>query len=472
MRPKDFQVRVELAGDLPVLRYLPVAGQPELPAIQLHPFLAVVLERFDAGWENGRVAAELAERVRQPYESVEEIVKDARVCFRGHFARRNGTPIVDLGESVRERFLDELSARDGVLRTRDVVFPGDRSLFPMTLEWLVTRHCNRNCVYCYAGAVPSARAGDATLSRERVMEILAEGVRLGATSFFLTGGEPLLRDDSYDVLVRALELGLNVEILSKQFIPEEAVERLARAGLPKITLSVDSLDPEIAKRMTGVRTFARDITRTIKRLVRHGIRVVVTSVVTRQSVDAIPASLDELERLGVSNVQLNAYSPNLQRHSDDMVLLAEQFDQVAAWARTNKRTMGVYFTSDPSHRKSKEERFRQDHIVCNNGITTLLFLPDGRVSKCDKRLPGGEMIVGDLNEQSVYEVWSSARMIHSLRPPRELYRGSLCYDCEHFDTCHERGRCYYGAYLTSGTLYGPDGSSCPFVEDKVTGLTC
>lgn len=463
-------VRLESGECGPVLRYLPRQGVVDVPPLPLHPLLAVALAHIDRGETSEKITAELAERLAAPTDGIKEIVDDARLCFRAHFKHSGSDSFVDLDtDALTER----LAVPGAVFHSRDVVFPRDRALFPLTLQWLVTRYCNRQCIYCFAGAVPGARAKDAEISTERVCEILGQAARLGTYNFFLTGGEPLLRDDVYDVLAFALSLGLLPEVISKQFIPAEAASRLAEAGLQQIFLSIDSLDPAVARRMTGVTHYARDIKRTIERLVERGIAVNVKSVLTSENIDGIPAMVTQLEVLGVKWVGLDLYSRNLERHSDALIPSREQLLRLCEWTGKFKAGSGhkieVAFSYDAD--QSSPADLGPDCIVCNNGITSILLMPDGRVSRCDKRLPGNEFIVGDLRTQSLHEAWSSPAMIESLKPPRHWYEGTLCEHCAQFDTCHERGRCYYSAYLTSGSLFGPQ-SNCPYLGDGRGAMTC
>jgi radical SAM protein with 4Fe4S-binding SPASM domain len=462
MRRLGPDVRLEMRQERAVLAYRDLPGEAPVPPLELHPLLAAVLALLDRGQTEAEITGRLCARLAQPQPPVREIVDDAVACFKGHY-RQTRQPDGHAGEDSNaaldpERLLDEAAARGGPFRTRDVVLLNDRAPFPITLQWLVTRYCNRRCVYCYAGAIAGAKALDADLPASRIREIVREAARLGAYNIFLTGGEPLLRPDAYDVLVTALGLGMEPLVVSKQLIPAAAADRLAAAGLPEIYLSIDSLDPAEARTLIGVRTFARDIAATVSRLASRGIRVNVKSVLTSRNADHLTASWEELDRLGASEVRMEVYSDNLQRHSDSLRPSEEQIARAVAEVERFQaagHALRLYFEPPGAVVTRRFSDPETDCFICLNGFTSLLFLPDGRVARCDKQLPGDEMVVGSLRTASVHEVWSSPAMLASLKPPRELYRGTDCYDCGYFDVCHQRGRCYYDAYLTSGTLYGP-----------------
>lgn len=468
-------VRLEMGADAPVLRYLPQPGAERLPALRLHPLVAAVLGHLDQGWTTGDLAGHLEQRLHCERAVIDEIVGDVELCFRGHFANDNGACCVDLGDL--DAILDDLDRTlERPFTARQIVFPADRALFPVTLEWVVTRYCNRACIYCYQGAI-LGRPADSTLSRERILDILGEARRLGAYNFFVTGGEPLLRDDIYDVLVRALDLGMQPEIISKQFVKDSDAARLAAAGLEEICLSVDSLDEDAAARLTGVPGYATQIARTIERLTSRGIRVLAKMVLTSLNLQTLEETVGGLERRGVERLAIDTYATNLQRNDDALMPSPDQLRAVRRFVDEHngrpEREMSIGFDFDDSPRavEAQAEEFEKDCFACHVGTTALLFLPDGRVTRCDKQLPGGDFILGDLRFQSVYEVWNSPEMLCSLQPDRELFEGTLCYECAYFETCNERARCYYDAYLTSGTLYGPDGS-CPYYRSTAPRRVC
>lgn len=459
------------APDQPVaLHYRPRPGMRDLPPLDLHPLVGAVLAYMDRGRTRRDIEVQLAADLHADADVIHEIVGDIEVCFRAHFDHDGGS-----GDSYVDLDPDALVAsvaRHGLgkNRSRQILFRGDRAPFPLTMEWVVTRFCNRACVYCYQGAVLSAKAPDSLLSAERVCEILTEARRMGAYNYFITGGEPLLRPDSYDILVHALRLGMKPDIISKQFITAEDADRLAAAGLQTITFSIDSLDPAIAQRMTGIPAFAERITKTVERLVTRGVRVTVRMVLTPINMDSLEPTLDGLQRLGVRFVTIDPYGDNLQRHSDALRVDPHQIQTARAvidrfQARPDRQmnVMLIHVADEDAH---EEHGHGADSFACHVGTTALLFGPDGRVNKCDKPLPGDDFVLGDLREQSVYDIWNSQRMRDAMKPPRELYKGTMCYTCDDFDICHERARCHYDALLTTGTLYGP-GSGCPYLETAV-----
>lgn len=441
-----------------VLSYAPKDGLYTPPDLLLHPMVGLILQKLDRAEPEEAIVDLIAGQLGLDPAVILELVQDTAHCFKGHFNQdRPGAYI----EAVDDDVILDFSAMERVpISSRSILLIGDRTPFPLTLQWLVTRNCNRACVYCYQGAIPSKTARDeGLLEKTEIIRILDDARRLGTFMFFMTGGEPLLRDESYDILAHALQIGMEPDFLTKQFIPEHRMLQLRDNGLKTIYLSVDTLDPLSAAQLTGVRPFAARITETIRLLVNHGLRVVVQSVLTQINLEDALDSLTRFRDLGVAQMRIDAYSENLERHDPRLMLGRDDIERFAArldQLQPQLAPMRVVFTG---HRALE---LKGDYFVCNNSSTALLFLPDGKVSRCDKQLPG-DMTIGDLRQNNVYEIWNGTRMKSLFKPAREHYRGTLCFDCDHFDSCHAKGRCFFDAMVNSQTLYGPQGRTCTYL---------
>ncbi len=128
-----------------------------------------------------------------------------------------------------------------------------------TLRLSVTDRCNFRCVYCMpAEKIDWLPRGD-LLSFEEIGAVVRAAVSLGIRRFKLTGGEPLARAD-LPVLVRILRGFSGVSELSMTTngsLLDEHAEALRRAGLDRLTVSLDTLDPHRFREITRGGDLAR-----------------------------------------------------------------------------------------------------------------------------------------------------------------------------------------------------------------------
>jgi cyclic pyranopterin phosphate synthase len=109
----------------------------------------------------------------------------------------------------------------------------------------VTDRCNLRCIYCLPPEGIRPIDHSQVLRYEEIVRITAEAVALGIKKIRLTGGEPLVRKDLH-ILVRDLAALPGVQDLSlttNGLLLAQSAERLARAGLQRVNVSMDSLDP-------------------------------------------------------------------------------------------------------------------------------------------------------------------------------------------------------------------------------------
>ncbi|MDQ3649449.1 MAG: GTP 3',8-cyclase MoaA [Acidobacteriota bacterium] len=118
----------------------------------------------------------------------------------------------------------------------------------------VTDRCNFRCFYCLPHGEPPAAPKEMMLSYEEIEYASEIFVALGIEKIRLTGGEPLLRRD-IETLVRKVAAlpGLHdLALTTNGFTLAERAQGLKDAGLNRVTISIDSLKPEVFKKMTGV----------------------------------------------------------------------------------------------------------------------------------------------------------------------------------------------------------------------------
>ena len=112
----------------------------------------------------------------------------------------------------------------------------------------VTQRCNFRCAYCGA-----AQANADELSPAQFAAFAAAFARAGITKIRLTGGEPLIREDIADIAAAVREAARpeTLAVTTNGFLLKEKAPALKQAGVDAVNISLDTLDPECFRRMTG-----------------------------------------------------------------------------------------------------------------------------------------------------------------------------------------------------------------------------
>lgn len=129
--------------------------------------------------------------------------------------------------------------------------------FGRTIEYLrisITDKCNFRCIYCISHQDWNWVPHREILSFEEIEEIVRVGTKLGVKRVRLTGGEPLIRRD-VEILIKKLasisEL-VDLSLTTNGYYLEELGGKLKSAGLNRINISLDTLDKEKFKKITGL----------------------------------------------------------------------------------------------------------------------------------------------------------------------------------------------------------------------------
>jgi cyclic pyranopterin phosphate synthase len=120
----------------------------------------------------------------------------------------------------------------------------------------VTDRCNFRCVYCRSADPENYRDHDELLTWTELDRLARVFVNLGIRKIRITGGEPLVRDGVEDFIRRLATLGVeDLSITTNGHLLAERVDRLIAAGLRRVNISLDSLDPAKFEKITRTKSF-------------------------------------------------------------------------------------------------------------------------------------------------------------------------------------------------------------------------
>ncbi len=191
----------------------------------------------------------------------------------------------------------------------------------------VTRRCNFRCVYCHdegQGPVlrPTARVPE-EMTPEHVERIVRVGAGFDVRSVKFTGGEPLLRTDLVEIVERTRRHVEDVSLTTNGAFLADQAASLAAAGLRRINVSVDSLDPDEFRDLR--KGHLEPVLDGIRAAIAAGLRPVkLNMVVMKRTLPRLP---DMIRHIGASEgalvLQLIEFMPEIIGHRDWMVDILE-----------------------------------------------------------------------------------------------------------------------------------------------------
>jgi radical SAM protein with 4Fe4S-binding SPASM domain len=323
-------------------------------------------------------------------------------------------------------------------------------------------------VYCYAKTCSQPESH--LLDVQRLRQLFAEARSLGVEAIQMSGGEVFTRPDIFLVLEAVREAGLAVDIPTKMGLSLDAAYRLRDLGIRVIQVSLDSANPEVLDFMVGVKNHHRAIFATLENLRTAGLRVRTNTVLTPYNLHTTGRLLQYLGELGnVFRVALTPYGRSFFRCDDGLFVGEEDLfsvEETVATFRDRYPHMVVAVTGVPAKMPEGEEQRQKawkERAYCTADRDGFVILPDGRVTVCEELYDHPAFLIGDLQRQSIMEMWRSSQAEALLYPDQNSVPDGACKTCETFVECNSiRGRCWRDILKSygSGRPHWPD-PKCP-----------
>ena len=311
---------------------------------------------------------------------------------------------------------------------------------PLVISWNVTRKCNLKCSHCYINATKEELRGE--LTTEDAKRLMDQISNVSRPLLILSGGEPLLREDIYDLIRYGASKGFRMGLGSNGSLIDEAVaKKLKDAGVKTVSISIDSSIPEKHDEFRGVKGSWQKAINAITALKQNGVLVQVNTTVTQQNHGEIDEIMSLAEELGVENFHLFFLVPTGRgtKIADLSPALYEGMIK-STFAKTAKHTLNVRPSCAPQFMRIAKDMgldMRQWIRGCIAGLYYCRVYPNGDITPC----PYLPVKLGNIREKTFSEIWFKSEVFTNLRNFNKL-KGK-CGDCDYRSLC---GGCRARAY--------------------------
>lgn len=325
------------------------------------------------------------------------------------------------------------------------------------VAWETTRRCNLACKHCRA--VAEDHPYDNELSTKASFRLLDQIKEVGDPIIILTGGEPLLRDDIFEIAAYGTKLGLRMVMAPNgTLITPEIAEKLKISGIKRISVSLDGSTPETHDTFRGVKHAFKNAIQGIKTAQAAGIEFQVNTTITKTNLDQIPKILALAENLGAVAHHIFLLVPTGRgKYIVDSEINAKEYEETLNWFydQREKTKLQLKATCAPHYYRILRQRARQDgkkvtfetHGLdavtrgCLAGTGFCFISHVGRVQTCGFL----DVTCGDITKQTFKEVWENSQIFNELRDFGNLE--NKCGICEFKRVC---GGCRARAYEATG----------------------
>ncbi|MBI5814851.1 MAG: radical SAM protein [Nitrospinae bacterium] len=345
------------------------------------------------------------------------------------------------------------------------------SFIPYAVSWNLTSRCNLACSHCYISAGGRAARDTYELSAQEALAVTDQIARVNPGAvLILTGGEPLLRTDIFDIASRAAGHGLITVIgTNGTLLDAKTAAALKQSGVSGVGISIDSMDPKRHDEFRGIPGAWGRSVEGLANAREAGLDIQVQTTPRAGNAAEIPIIAEWAHRMGARafNIFFLICTGRGEKMAD---ISAEEYERILQWAsraRNEYPGMMIRPKCAPHFKRILAQSNADDPLLktyiaaCRAGTHYCRIKPDGKVTPC----PYMDIEAGDLRESGFQSVWSHSPELEKFRIPE--YRGK-CGDCAYRLLC---GGCRARALASNGDemgedpycLYQPDGAEEPLV---------
>lgn len=333
------------------------------------------------------------------------------------------------------------------------------------VAWEVTRKCNLFCAHCRADA--GETASEEELTAEECRGVIDEISGLGKPILILTGGEPLLRPDLFEIAGYAAGRGLRVVMgTNGTLITAEVAARMAEVPVSRVGVSLDFPSPELQDEFRGSSGAWEAAILGIREAQRAGVPVQINSTITRRNAPHLEDLLDLALELGAVAFHPFMLVPTGRGRglaADE--LAPEEYERILNWVCDKQRELGerIFFkpTDAPHYMRILRQRGETGVISrgghpgtvnaitrgCLAGVGFCFISHEGRVQGCGYL----DVAAGNVREEPFSRIWEDSTVFNRLRDMSRLE--GKCGACEFKRIC---GGCRARAYEATGNYLAPE----------------
>jgi len=333
-------------------------------------------------------------------------------------------------------------------------------ILPHTLRmiaWEVTRSCNLSCIHCRASSEYGPYEGE--LTTDQCFKLVDDIASFSKPVIILTGGEPLMREDIFDIASYVDKKGLRVVLATNgTLVTNDIAVKMLESGIKRVSISIDGLDAESHDAFRGVSGAFEKVMAGIAAMKKAGLEFQINTTITRVNLYQIQGILNLAIGLGAAAHHIFLLVPTGRgREMADQEIPPQDYEETLNWFYEQSFTCPIqlkatcaphYFRIFHQRRKERPAESREDrdslHTMtrgCMGGVSFCFLSHTGQVQPCGFF----EIDCGQLKKKSLEDVWNNSPVFTDLRDLSK-YKGK-CGRCEFVKVC---GGCRARAYEVTG----------------------
>lgn len=281
---------------------------------------------------------------------------------------------------------------------------------PLAVHLEMVAACNLTCTHCFAGPLPRK---ERPLSLAEIERVFAAMAQMGSFRLGLTGGEPLLRRDLFEVIDLATSYGLHPCLTTNGLlITEEIARAFGERNMVWLNVSLDGATATTNDRIRGQGTFER-VRAKLELLAKHTAFTLAFTIL-RTNAEEVQACAELAEQLGASTAVFRPLYPigTAGGHLDELMPTFEQYHR--ALLRLSAQADDAH-TIDPFSPllRAETQAVTQLNYGCGAGNSVCSISVSGDVNPCS--FLGSSFVAANVRNQPLEAIWHTSQMFEHIR---------------------------------------------------------
>ena len=312
------------------------------------------------------------------------------------------------------------------------------SKYPLhTLFFEVTSRCNALCDHCGSRCTASKRDELSPQDFKKVLDSVAENFGTKAIMLNITGGEPLIRKDLFEITRYADNLGFKWGLVTNgMLITDDVISKMKETHMSTITISLDGMKKthEEFRHVPG--SFDRIIS-SIEKLKKGNFveHIQVTFIATKNNIYELPEVYRLLSMLGIDSLRISGIDPiGRAKDNEQLMLSREEYLYLFNFIQKHQTSPLPVVWSCTHYFGNTESTLDPTGKIfsCYTGIHVASVLSNGDIFGCPNIPRRKELIQGNVLKDDFCEVWKNNFEFY--RNPNRT-KAKQCEGCEYWDYC-------------------------------------
>lgn len=317
----------------------------------------------------------------------------------------------------------------------------------------ITNKCNIKCEHCFTNAEGNSDMDEMNTSEikklfDQLAEFKVERVALG-------GGEPLVRNDIYEVIRYGTDLGIRIHMSSNGLmLTQNTIEKLKQSGLDSVQISIDSKNEQTHDTLRRCPGLFKKCLEAVGNVRKAGIPLIISTTITKLNIEELEDTIEMVRGLGVKMHRLIRFVPVGRGEHYKNKLYVEPQVLIPYMKKIRQRYQEYFFGNEElifgipiDNGKLEKTKVFENPNGCEAGKLCVDILPSGVVVPCNYLGWDPRWVGGNVKEKPFWRIVNESKII-------EYFREQDGRNIEECSECPVKNQCGKGCRAVAYNYYG------------------